>query len=403
MFRSNANPEIKMADSKALIVQGGQVQWSPAMTEAHRDLAGLTPFIERALPANMTPERFGLMIMSAIERNPYLLECDRGTLLLAGKTAANLRMMPDGIGRQGHLVPFKGRVQFLPGYGGYIHHAANAGGTMIGRIVCEADDFDYEETESGPRMRHRPALGSNRGALIGAFARLTAYSRPPQVHYCTLEDIHTSRGRSAQYQRFLRGQTPKHRCLWETEYLAMAAKTPIRLMAKQTPMMEDIACDLVRPGLVDQHHDLGHMATVDDRGDVQVHEIKDAVDPSHGQALAALVGGSDDGPIEVEADDGAPLMLNQDGETLFPLREANGELCQRTVEGLGQMGLHRNIQAWAKGYRILLDECQGAEMLQALRARNRPTLTAAVKQNPSARQFCAMLWNAQPALSEEGS
>jgi recombination protein RecT len=108
-------------------------------------LEKLKPQMALALPKHLTPERLVRVAMTAIQRTPKLLECDRTSLFASVITCAQLGLEPDGVLGQAYLVPFKGKVQLIVGYKGYIALAFNSGQvqTIQTHEVCAGDEFSY--------------------------------------------------------------------------------------------------------------------------------------------------------------------------------------------------------------------------------------------------------------------
>jgi len=64
-----------------------------------------------ALPSTIKPERFTRTVLTAVTQNPQLLECHRGSLLLACMKAAQDGLVPDG--REAALVIFRETERLL--------------------------------------------------------------------------------------------------------------------------------------------------------------------------------------------------------------------------------------------------------------------------------------------------
>lgn len=124
------------------------------------------------LPATIRPERFQATIITAVQKNPKLLECDRQSLISACYMAALDRLLPDG--REAALVPFKTRVRNAQGQfedAWIVQYMSMAYGlrkkilstsevkALSGRVVyreeVEAGVFHYEEG-TDRCLRHKP-------------------------------------------------------------------------------------------------------------------------------------------------------------------------------------------------------------------------------------------------------
>lgn len=208
-------------------------------------LSPLIPSFMQVLPKELPPERIIRTVLVSCEMNKYLLECDRGSLLRAAMTAAVLGLEVDGVTGQGYLVPFKGKVQFLPGYKGMVTIAARSGRTLEGFIVRDQDAFAFDEANG--TVRHQKALGGEKQRrVVAAYAVSRGEGVPTMVRVMSLDEIIAVRDRSAGYR------ASPERSPWATDFDAMARKCPIRMLAKDIPNIS-----LQAAAALDTHHDLG--------------------------------------------------------------------------------------------------------------------------------------------------
>ena len=80
------------------------------------ELGQRQPQFRAALPAHIPVERFVRVVLTAIQTSPKLAQMDRASLWNACMRAAQDGLLPDG--REGALVPFKGKVTWIPMVGG---------------------------------------------------------------------------------------------------------------------------------------------------------------------------------------------------------------------------------------------------------------------------------------------
>ena len=66
--------------------------------------------ITAALPRHMDGEKFAKIALTAINKNPKLLDCTRESLMLAMLQSAALGLEPNG--RDAHLIPYGNQCQF---------------------------------------------------------------------------------------------------------------------------------------------------------------------------------------------------------------------------------------------------------------------------------------------------
>jgi len=131
--------------------------------------------LENLLPADMPVERFKESIRLALAKNPDLLKCDPGSVLLAVMKAARCGL--DVAGVYGHLVPYGAECQFVPDYKGLVALAVATGVVQDLQpvLVYSQDEFIPEEGEN-PHIHHRPfvprKVGESRGEIIAAYTRV---------------------------------------------------------------------------------------------------------------------------------------------------------------------------------------------------------------------------------------
>lgn len=225
-----------------------------AIDVVRKELNVMMPEFAQVLPPHLPVERLGRSIISACSINPRLLDCDRRSLWRAAMTAAVLGIEPDGVTGQGYFVPFKGKVQFIPGYKGIITLAANWGYLVRGHVVRKADKF-RAVLGTDEHVEHEPALDAPMDAainpIIGAYATARHRTMPAAIEYMPLELIMRARDRSQGYQAAKRGGASSP---WDTDFAEMARKTPVRQLGDQLPLSVQRALALERA------HDQGKVA-----------------------------------------------------------------------------------------------------------------------------------------------
>lgn len=124
-----------------------------------------------ALPKALPIDRFLRCLMTTINRDPKLLECDQNSVLAGAMTAAQLGLEIDPALGRAYLLPYKGKAQLIIGYKGYIDLAYRSGqlAGFQAEAVYEADHFVYS-LGLDPRLEHIPADLEDRGPLKYAYA-----------------------------------------------------------------------------------------------------------------------------------------------------------------------------------------------------------------------------------------
>lgn len=127
----------------------------------------------KALPRFLTAERMARVCLTSLRRNPKLLECDRGSLMGAIMTAAQLGLEPDGVTGMAYLIPYGKDATFVPGYRGLLALAWRTG--QLQSVTCEVvrkkDIWEYEQGIE-LKLRHVPSEDEDAGDLVRAYCIL---------------------------------------------------------------------------------------------------------------------------------------------------------------------------------------------------------------------------------------
>jgi recombination protein RecT len=218
------------------------------MTEFRQQLEEREGEFRAALPAHIPAERFMRVVMTAVQTNPDLLNCNRRTLFNSAVKCAQDGLLPDG--REAALVQFKNNrkvdgkwvtsldVQYMPMIAGIRKKVRNSGeiATWEVHVVYENDAFEYELGDT-PFIRHKPSLSGDRGKVIAAYSVATLKSGEKSREVMTIEEIEKVRSVSKAKDA---ESGP-----WTKWYDEMARKSVARRHAKVLPMSTDLD-DLMR-------------------------------------------------------------------------------------------------------------------------------------------------------------
>jgi recombination protein RecT len=200
-----------------------------------------------ALPSTIKPERFTRTVLTAVTQNPQLLECHRGSLLLACMKAAQDGLLPDG--REAALVIFrdkaKGKIaQYLAMVGGVRKMVLQSGEVTVfeQHVVYEQDIFDVR-FGSQAYIDHRPFLKGDRGAPVAAYSVAIMRGGHKSFEVMTVEDI----------DRVRMVSRTKDAGPWKQWWDEMAKKTVAKRHAKMLPLSSERAIphDDDEPGKLD--------------------------------------------------------------------------------------------------------------------------------------------------------
>ena len=194
-----------------------------------------------ALPKGLTADRMVRVVLTAMNKNPKLLECSKETVWESVLNCAALGLFPDALGRA-YLVPYGKVCQLIIGYKGLIDLAYRseriASINLV--VVREGDEFTRQPMESPP-IKHRIMEAED-----GGFRKMThVYSvvylkgcNAPSVDVMTLREVRDIQDRSKS------GKSGP----WVTDFEEMAKKTVFRRHSKVLPMSAEMVQALEMDG-----------------------------------------------------------------------------------------------------------------------------------------------------------
>lgn len=198
-----------------------------------------------ALPPQMPVERFVRVAITALNKTPELVGCDRQSLYNSFMLAAQDGLLPDG--REAAIVPFAGKASYMPMVGGILKKIRNSGElkSIVANVVNEGDAFRYWVDEGGEHMLHEPILSDEERKVTHVYA--LAKTKDDGVFIAVLSVREVEKVRSASK---VKGAGP-----WSQWWEQMAKKTAIRRLSKVLPMSTDLD-DLIRRD--DDLYDIEH-------------------------------------------------------------------------------------------------------------------------------------------------
>lgn len=193
-----------------------------------------------ALPAHISVEKFTRVTTTALNNNPKLLQCDRGSLFTACVAAAQDGLLPDN--KEAALVQFGSKVAYMPMVGGVLKKVRNSGElkSLSANVVYEKDEFTYYVDENGEHFRHAPTLIGDRGKAVGVYAQAITTGGGVYFEFMSEADVKQVQG------------VAKSSNIWKQWAGEMWKKTAIRRLSKKLPMSTDVE-DVIRQD--DQFYD----------------------------------------------------------------------------------------------------------------------------------------------------
>lgn len=199
--------------------------------------------LEIALPEHMSVKKFQRVLVTAVSKNPDLLDADRQSLFTATVDCATDGLLPNG--REAALVVYNTKVkrggqevwiknvQYMPMVGGIYKKARNSGEiTMLdAHLVYAKDKFDYA-LGLEPRCEHVPFLasGADRGAVIGVYGVCKLTDGTPYIEVMSVDEVNHIRESSKN----------PNGGPWAKHWGEMARKTVIHRLSKRLPLSSDM-------------------------------------------------------------------------------------------------------------------------------------------------------------------
>lgn len=202
------------------------------------------PAIQKAVPAQISADRFSRIVLSALSSTPKLMECTKVSFCGAMMQAAQLGLEPNTALGQAFLIPRYNRKKgvtectFQIGYRGMIELAYRAGITSCAaHEVYSNDEFSFEYGEF-PHLVHKPVL-KNRGDVIAFYATWTN----KDAHGFEVMSLETVQKFAQEYSSTKGESGP-----WATNFIEMAKKTVIKQALKYARVTSDLGIQIATDG-----------------------------------------------------------------------------------------------------------------------------------------------------------
>ena len=238
-----------------------------AITQEKRP-ATLQDYVQRmskqiavALPANLTPERFQRIVLTAISSNPKLQECTPQSFLGAMMTAAQMGVECNTPIGQAWLIPRwnsksqKNECTFQLGYKGLIDLAYRSGEVVnIGAHTVYQNDKFHVTLGLNANIEHDPVL-TDRGEPIAFYAYYKTRSGAYGFEFMSYDDAR------AHAKKFSEAVKKGWSSPWDTNFEEMAKKTVLKKALKYAPLSTEVASkiemdntvhDTIGPSMIDE-------------------------------------------------------------------------------------------------------------------------------------------------------
>lgn len=239
------------------------------ITEVRTTMTAMESQFKLALPPHIPADRFIRVVMTAIQTNPDLLTLERQSLFGACMKAAQDGLLPDG--KEAALVPFKGKVQYMPMVTGILKKVRNSGdlSTITSQIVRAADKFRYWVDADGEHIEHEPLMFGDRGKPIGVYALAKTKDGSSYIEIMTADQVQdvrdVSQAKSGPWNGPFEGE------MWR--------KTAIRRLSKRLPMSTDMEQVIQRD---DEMYDFSRTKQVSQEKAQQLSHLIGSDEPKEG-------------------------------------------------------------------------------------------------------------------------
>lgn len=204
--------------------------------EVRQNMQRMEGQFKLVLPGHITPERFIRVVLTALQNNPDLIQCERQSLYSAAMLAAQDGLLPDG--REGAIVPYRLKgvltAKWMPMTWGILKKIRNSGelSTIKPEVVCEGDQFELWTDEQGDHLRHVPNLtGPDRGPLLLAYCLARTKDGGIYIEAMTRAQVYAIRDVSRA----------KDTGPWSGDFESeMWKKSVLRRLSKRLPMSTDV-------------------------------------------------------------------------------------------------------------------------------------------------------------------
>ena len=203
--------------------------------------------ITAALPRHMDGEKFAKIALTAINKNPKLLDCTRESLMLAMLQSAALGLEPNG--RDAHLIPYGNQCQFQLDYKGIVQLVRRSG--EIADIHCDVvRRGDYFEYRFGKVVNHVPWFlrddakkPAAPGEIYAVYSRVEMKDAGVSCDVMSVEEINQIRDGRSQGYKSAKKYNKSHPWDYEEQggsYCEMAKKTVFKRHSKWLPISSEL-------------------------------------------------------------------------------------------------------------------------------------------------------------------
>lgn len=201
-----------------------------AIAQVRHQLTQMAPEFAKVLPEHVTTERFERVTMTALQRSPDLLKCDRQSLFESVMQCAADGLQPDG--REAALTKFGNKVAYMPMVAGILKKVRQSGdlSTITAQVVYQNDTFEYWIDDQGEHLSHHPEMLEDPGEPRAVYAMARTTDGGVYIEVLRMSDV----------ERIRKASRSSSGGPWAQWWDQMAKKSAIRRLAKRLPMSTDL-------------------------------------------------------------------------------------------------------------------------------------------------------------------
>lgn len=227
------------------------------------------PAIAKALPKQISFERFSRIAMTAVRQNPKLQLCNPMSFLGALMQAAQLGLEPNTPLGQAYIIPYGKEATFQIGYQGLLDLAYRTGQykSIYAVEVYENDHFEYEEGlerklqhKPNPKPEDEPIYYYAVYHLINGGYGFAVMSRDRIITHRNKYSAAAKSGKSSP---------------WDTDFDSMAKKTVLKQALKYAPKSVEFGLALAADETIKTEIDENMLDVQPEEIDVEVVEAEE--------------------------------------------------------------------------------------------------------------------------------
>lgn len=179
--------------------------------------------------------QFVASLISAVQTNQKLQQCDFNSLIASATTAASLDLPVNGSLGFAYLIPYGKKVQFQIGYKGLIQLCIRSGQFKSINAVPVYDTDDNDAVFN--RLTAIFEKEKPKGKIIGYAGYFKLLNGFEKSNYMSLDELNQHGEKYSKSYNSKDSITGKYNGIWKTNFEAMAIKTVLKLLLnKYAPM-----------------------------------------------------------------------------------------------------------------------------------------------------------------------